>query len=70
MKRTFIRLSLLLIVGALACAVAYQLIGVRVDADGIVREAFPLIPIGFFLGGAGVVTGIAGLLWRKDDKHR
>ncbi|MEB3322183.1 MAG: DUF3955 domain-containing protein [Synechococcaceae cyanobacterium] len=70
MKRTLIRLSLLLLAGSAACWVAYRLIGVRVDADGILREAFPLIPIGYLLGTAGIVTGIAGLLWRKPTSSR
>jgi hypothetical protein len=50
MKRPLIRLALLLLIGAVVCAVAYRLIGVRVEADGTLREAFPLIPIGYLLG--------------------
>ncbi len=70
MKRTLIHLSLLLLTGAVVCTVAYRLIGVRVEADGTLQEAFALIPIGYFLGGAGVVSGIAGLLWRKGARHQ
>jgi hypothetical protein len=70
MKRTLIRLSLLLLAGSAACWVAYRLIGVHVDADGILREAFPLIPIGYMLGGAGLATGFVGLLWRKPTSSR
>ncbi|MCT0219444.1 DUF3955 domain-containing protein [Synechococcus sp. CS-1329] len=70
MKRPLIRLALLLLTGAVVCAVAYRLIGVRVEADGTLSEAFALIPIGYFLGGAGIGTGIAGLLWRKPAKRR
>ena len=70
MIRPLIRLSLLLLTGAVACAVAYRLIGARVEADGTLREAFALIPIGYLLGGAGIGTGIAGLLWRKPAKRR
>lgn len=70
MKRPLIRLSLLLLAGSMACWVAYRLIGVHVDADGILREAFPLIPIGYFLGLGGVGAGIAGLLWRKPVRGR
>ena len=70
MKRPLIRLSLLLLTGAVVCAVAYRLIGVRVEADGTLREAFALIPIGYLLGGAGIGTGIAGLLWREPAKRR
>ena len=47
MKRPLIRLSLLLLTCAVACAVAYRLIGARVEADGTLREAFALIPIGY-----------------------
>ena len=70
MKRTLIRLSLLLLTGAVVCAVVYRRIGVQVEADGTLREAFALIPIGYLLGGAGAATGIAGLLWRKPIKRR
>jgi hypothetical protein len=65
MKRSLICLSLLLLAGSLACWLAYRLIGVRVDADGVLREAFALLPIGWLLGGAGILTGIAGLLGRR-----
>jgi hypothetical protein len=70
MKRTLIRLALLLLIGAVICAVAYRLIGVKVEADGTLREAFALIPIGYLLGGAAIVTGIAALLWRKPARRR
>jgi hypothetical protein len=70
MKRPLIRLSLLLLAGSMACWVAYRLIGVHVDADGILREAFPLVPIGYVLGLGGVGAGIAGLLWRKPARGR
>jgi hypothetical protein len=70
MKRTLIRLSLLLLSGAVVCAGAYRLIGVHVEADGTLREAFALIPIGYLLGGAGIGTGIAVLLWRKPARRR
>ncbi|MFM1902078.1 MAG: hypothetical protein RLZZ216_2654 [Cyanobacteriota bacterium] len=65
MKRALIRLSLVLLTGAVICALAYRLIGVQVKVDGTLREAFALIPIGYLLGGAGIVAGIAGLFWRK-----
>jgi hypothetical protein len=70
MKRSLIRLALLLFNGAVVCAVAYRVIGVRVEADGTLREAFALIPIGYLLGGAGIGTGIAGLLLREPAKRR
>lgn len=70
MKRLFISLALMLLTGAVICAVAYRLIGVRVEADGTLREAFALIPISYLLGGAGIVTGIAGLLWRMPARRR
>lgn len=70
MKRALIRLSLVLLTSAVICALAYRLIGVQVEADGTLREAFALIPIGYLLGGAGIVTGIAGLLWRKPARRR
>jgi hypothetical protein len=69
-KSSLLRLSLLLLAGSAACWLAYRLNGVRVDADGLLREAFPLIPIGYLLGGAGIASGIAGLLWRKPASSR
>jgi hypothetical protein len=70
MKRSLIRLALLLLTSAVISALAYRLIGVQVEVDGTLREAFALIPIGYLLGGAGIVTGIAGLLWRKPAKRQ
>ena len=70
MKRSLIRHALLLLTSAMICALAYRLIGVQVEADGTLREAFALIPIGYLLGGAGIVTGIAGLVWRKPAKRQ
>jgi hypothetical protein len=70
MKRSLICLALLLLTSAVISALAYRLIGVQVEVDGTLREAFALIPIGYLLGGAGIVTGIAGLLWRKPAKRQ
>ncbi|AVO37701.1 DUF3955 domain-containing protein [Pukyongiella litopenaei] len=49
----------------LACALLYSAIGATVDDQGILREPFFLIPLGFaltILGAAGTLTtGLIGL---------
>ena len=57
-----------LIAIASACAVAYELIGSHVDADGWLREPFVLIPIGWLSGLAGVSLLVLGLLLRRRRK--
>jgi len=49
-------------VGCVSCAVAYQAIGLRIDSDGTLREPFALIPIGYLMGSAAIVTGAAALV--------
>jgi hypothetical protein len=42
--------------------VAYRAIGVRVDEQGVLREAFALIPLGYLTGTAALVNGTAALI--------
>lgn len=54
-------LAALCALGCVSCAVAYRTIGVRIDSDGTLREPFALIPIGYLIGSAAIVTGAAAL---------
>lgn len=56
--------SLILLALAVACAAAFRLIGAEVDENGVLREAFPLLPLGYLFGGAGVITGALALFRR------
>ena len=60
-----VAVGLFLIAVALGCAVAYELIGSHVDADGWLREPFALIPVGWLSGLAGVSLVVLGLLRRR-----
>ncbi|MEY4298760.1 MAG: hypothetical protein RLZZ423_1939 [Cyanobacteriota bacterium] len=70
LRLSLLRLSLLLLSGAVACGILYRWIGVRVEANGLLREPFALIPIGYLLAFAGMGTGIAGLLglWLRQRR--
>jgi hypothetical protein len=46
----------------ISCGVAYRAIGVRVDEQGVLREAFALIPLGYLTGTAALLTGTAALI--------
>jgi hypothetical protein len=58
-QRTLARLSLMLLAGVVVCAIAYQLMGgQRIDRNGILREPFVFIPLGFVcLAGAALSGG-------------
>ncbi|WP_157499872.1 DUF3955 domain-containing protein [Lysobacter sp. Root983] len=51
----------LLCLGSL-CLIAFRLIGVSIDEDGVLHEPFALIPIGFALIASGAVVGTVGLV--------
>jgi hypothetical protein len=53
--RALKRWSLALLGLGLACLVAFRLIGSEVDADGVLREPFALIPIGWFSISLGLI---------------
>ncbi|MFN7339671.1 MAG: DUF3955 domain-containing protein [Opitutia bacterium] len=50
---------------AAACFVAKALAGSRVDAEGILREPFALIPLGWLLAFCGLVLLAVGILRRR-----
>ncbi len=52
-------LSLLFLIGGLTCWGVYASIGAEIDAQGVLREPFALIPIGWLLFFASLVA--AGL---------
>lgn len=56
--------GLFLMAVAVGCALAYELIGSHVDADGWLREPFALIPLGWLSGLAGILFVVLGL-WRR-----
>ncbi|WP_246188684.1 DUF3955 domain-containing protein [Nitratireductor arenosus] len=51
------KLMTILIIAGLACLAAFRMIGSDVDENGVLREPFFLLPIGYLL----VLLGIAGL---------
>lgn len=69
MGRLFGWASIALLASAIICWGAYQMIGSHVDAEGILREPFALIPLGWlFLLGA-LVTGIINAALRGQVLH-
>lgn len=70
MKRSLGFLSLLSLGGALSCVLAFQRIGSRVDARGVLQEPFFLLPISVVLASVGVALGVAFFFWRPSSKGR
>jgi len=70
MKRTLGRLALVLLGGSLGFLLAFQLIGSRVDANGVLREPFVLLPTSVGLATASLATGVGALLWRPSSRPR
>ena len=56
--------SILFFLGAFLAWGAYQLIGQEVDAQGVLREPFFLIPLTWFLIGLGLLSAFLFLLTR------
>jgi len=56
--------SLLLLAGALGCAISFRSIGSRVGPDGVLHEPFALIPIGYALAAGSVATLALSLMSR------
>jgi len=54
----------------IACGVVYRVIGVHIDSNGTLREAFALIPIRYLSGAAGIVTGTAAMTSRRRRQRR
>ncbi|NUO75279.1 MAG: DUF3955 domain-containing protein [Lysobacter sp.] len=56
-----------------ACFIVFGLIGSHVDSDGVLREPFALLPIGWALIAAGALIGVYGLTragWRAWSRRR
>ncbi|MFM9041549.1 MAG: DUF3955 domain-containing protein [Vulcanococcus sp.] len=60
------RLAWVLFGGAVACQVSFHLIGSRVDAQGILREPFWLLPLSTALGLGGGASLLAAWLSRAE----
>jgi hypothetical protein len=67
-----LRLCVLLFGSTMVCALIYRWVGVHVDANGVLRETFPAIPLGYlFATGclmsatAWVVLSLAALWQRR-----
>lgn len=56
--------GILLLGLAFALMVAYQVVGVHVDAEGVLREPFALIPLAWLSGLTGAVL-VAIAVWRR-----
>ena len=56
------RTGAVLVVMGLACFVAFEVIGVTVDDNGLLHEPFALIPIGFLFVTLGVLLALSGLI--------
>jgi hypothetical protein len=56
-QRVLANLTMAFLAGALACALAYRMIGSTVDDQGILREPFFLIPLAESLLVLGVLFG-------------
>jgi hypothetical protein len=54
----------------IACGVAYRVIGVHLDGNGTLREAFALIPIGYLSAAAALATGTAALVSKRRRQRR
>ena len=54
----------------IACGVAYRVIGVHIDSNDTLHEAFALIPIGYLSGTAAIVTGTAALVSKRRKQLR
>jgi len=66
-QRRLLALSSALAAAAGLCLLAFQLIGARVDAQGVLREPFVLLPISVLLLCSSGVALIAAWLWPKPE---
>ena len=60
-----IKIGVLLAALGLIALVAFRLVGARVDAEGILREPFALLPIGLLFLVAGAMIALAGVARHK-----
>jgi hypothetical protein len=63
------RLALFFAAACLSCAVAYKLIGQRIDERGRLHEPFALIPLGYLAGTAALMTGSAAVITSSRRKR-
>ncbi len=62
-------LSLLLMAAGLAMWVGYAMQGVHIDSEGVLREPFYLLALGWFANIAGVLLFIISMgvyLWKRS----
>jgi hypothetical protein len=69
MTKHLLTLAAFFAVACIACGVAYRVIGVHIDSNGTLREAFALIPIGYLTGTAAIVTAGAALISRRRRRR-
>ena len=69
MTKHLLTLAAFFAVACIACGVAYRVIGVHIDSNGTLREAFVLIPIGYLTGTAAIVTAGAALISRRRRRR-
>lgn len=69
MTKHLLTLAAIFAVACIACGVAYRVIGVHIDSNGTLREAFALIPIGYLTGTAAIVTAGAALISRRRRRR-
>ena len=62
--------SLALLVLGFSCLLAFRLIGSDVDAEGMLREPFGLVPIGWFSISLGLILGAVYAFGRLSGQER
>lgn len=60
-----VKVGVLLVVLGFIALITFRLVGSSIDADGILRELFALLPIGFLLVLVGCVTALIGWIKRR-----
>jgi hypothetical protein len=69
-RRALKHWSLALLCLGFACLAAFRLIGGEVDADGVLREQFWLIPVGWFSISVGLILGAVYAFGRLSRQGR
>lgn len=65
MDRRYLTWSVLCLIAFLVCGALYSLNGARVDEDGILRESFGFIPLGWLFLFSGMGFLLVAWLRRK-----
>ena len=64
-------ISVFLLFAAVACRVAYEIIGVEIDAQGFMQEPFALIPLGWICLFGSVLAGVScAVCWLYNRMFR